>query len=284
MMSRLGLALLLTISIATSAHSKPLLLKPIPGRANVPLSLDATPPGKDLLPSPYALVPSTSFIMMQSKGGSILLGPIFGAMNTKATSNKLAKSSIGGYMGVDVVAIAANSLARLGVDGSQKADAYAIKPFAYIEQCGDDEMYRLALAYQVKAPGKKGWTGRYVIHLPTAIPFAQFNAPTPEQVAAFTTELTASAETLTTLLSREIRGEIPLEGREVQIGSLHFIGNKLGGMGIYTMAKDLYVNRAQLVEERDGNVVVRIAAVQSTYLFGTHVIQRSLVHKLDDMK
>jgi hypothetical protein len=40
--------------------------------------------------------------------------------------------------------------------------------------------------------GKKAWAGRYLAHLPTPIPFAQFTAPNPQQVVAFTAELTAS--------------------------------------------------------------------------------------------
>lgn len=160
--------------------------------------------------------------------------------------------------------------------------AYTIKPYAYVEQCGDDEMYRVALAYQVTGSGKKAWSGRYLVHLPTPIPFSRFTNPSPQQVAAFTAELTASADALTNLLSREMRGELPATGREVLFGSLYLTGTKIGGAGIYTMAKDISVDHAQVIEERDGNVVVRIPWRQSTSWYGTHLIQRRLVHTLRD--
>ena len=277
------LALLATLAVATSAYGKHDLPTPVPDGAHATFVIDPTPPGNDLLPEPYVLVPGTSYIMMQFKGGMILLGPILGGMNVKSKSKELAKASVGGYMGVDVVGIATMSLALIGIDGEPKPAAYTIKPYAYIEQCGDDEMYRVAIAYQVNAPGgRKAWAGRYLAHLPTPIPFAQFTAPNPQQVAAFTAELTASADALTNLLARELRGELPATGREVYFGSLYLTGTKIGGAGIYTMAKDLSVDHSQLIEERDGNVVVRIPWRTSTYWYGTHLIQRRLVHTLRD--
>jgi hypothetical protein len=278
------LALLLTVALANSAYGKHDLPTPIPDGAHASFVIDPTPPGSDLLPQPYVLVPGTSFIMMQFKGGNLLLGPLLGGLNVKHNSKELAKSSVGGYMGVDPVGISTMSLALIGIDSEPKPAAYTIKPYAYVEQCGDDEMYRVALAYQVNAPAgsKKAWAGRYLIHLPTPIPFAQFTAPGTQQVAAFTAELTASADALTNLLAREIRGELPATGREVFFGSLYLTGTKIGGAGIYTMAKDISVENSQLIDERDGNVVVRVPWRPSTYWFGTHLIQRRLVHTLRD--
>ena len=46
-------------------------------------------------------------------------------------------------------------------------------PFGFVQQCGDDEVYRVAIAYDVKAPGgKDAWHGRYVAHLANPIPYA----------------------------------------------------------------------------------------------------------------
>ena len=44
------------------------------------------------------------------------------------------------------------------------------------------------------------------------------------------------------------------------------------------------VPNAQLIEEKDGNVVVRTKAHPSTFIFGMHTMARSQVHKLEDEK
>ena len=66
-------------------------------------------------------------------------------------------------------------------------------PFGFVQQCGDGEVYGVAIAYDVKAPGgKDAWHGRYVTHLGNPIPCSQFGAPNDALVAAFTADLAAT--------------------------------------------------------------------------------------------
>jgi hypothetical protein len=257
---------------------------PIPGGTQAVVVIDTAPPDRSFTGPGLALVPGTSYVIMQTKGGSLLLGPIFGGLNVERKTKELAQKSMGGYLAVDAVAASSLSLALVGIDNQAKDGALSLKPYAYVQQCGDDQRYRVALAWQVTAPGKKGWVNRYVAHLPSAIPYEQFLQPNDAQVAAFSAEMTAAADSLAQLLARDMRGELPAEGRKVDFGSLHLIGNKLGGAGIYTLAKDMWVPNVQLIEERDGNVVARIAAHPTSFWFGTHVMQRRLVHTLRPSK
>jgi len=271
------------LAFSSAAFAKMQYTTPLPAGAHPPLVISSAPPDKKYAGMAMALVPGTSFIMIQTKGGSILLGPLLGAANIEAKTKALAKKSVGGYMGADIPAIASMSLALLGADAQPKPGAYTITPFAYVQQCGDDEMYRVALALDVIAPGDKDpWHGRYVAHLASPIPFAQFLQPNDAQLAAFNAELTAAADQAARLLERDMRGELPENGRVVKFGSLNIIGNKIGGIGIYTAAKDMWLNNVRLIEERDGNVVVRMKADPTTFPYGMHVMARSQVHKLED--
>jgi hypothetical protein len=72
----------------------------------------------------------------------------------------------------------------------------------------------------------------------------------------------------------------------VDFGTLHIIGNKLGGMGIYTMPEKLFFRDAQLIDETDTYVTVRLKGNMSGTLmagglaFGVHRIDKKLVHTL----
>jgi hypothetical protein len=267
---------------ATTAFAKAQYTTPPPAGAQTALVIESGPPDPKYAGPGIAMVPNTNFLIFQAKGGSILLGPIFGAMNVEAKSKKLAQGAVGGYLGVDLPAIAAKSLAAAGADAQPKAGGYTVKPFGFVQQCGDDEMYRVAIAYDVKAPGgKDAWHGRYMAYLADPIPYAHFHAPTDALVAAFVADLTAAADEATVLMQRDMRGELPETGREVKFGSFNLVCNKLGGMGIYTPASELFVTKVRLIEERDGMVVIRMRSPPTMMFYGLHTMARAKVHKLE---
>jgi hypothetical protein len=164
---------------------------------------------------------------------------------------------------------------------------YVIHPFAFVQRCYD-EKFRISLVFHVEsAVSTNGWVGRYTYHLPNAIPVSDFANPTDEQLKAFQDEMLKGAKVLTDLLQRDISGTLPSLGRVVSFGSLYIIGNKLGGMGIYTMPEEIYFKDVELIEETDTYVTVRIkkgnmhaTGVFGGMAFGIHRIDKNLVHTL----
>jgi hypothetical protein len=276
-----GLLACLLGALSGAASAKSNYVPPIPAGSQSSFVTDPSPLSPKYLYSGMAFVPETSFLISQSKGGSILLGPLLGGMRVKAKSAALGKEAAKGFLDVDLPGIAATSLAAVGLDAPAKDGAYTVKPFGFVQQCAEDQTYRVALAYDVKAPGKKAWHGRYVAHLSNAIPYAHFHEPTAEHIAAFTADLTAAADAATKLLQRDMRGEIAASGREVKLGSLNYICSPMGAMGMYTSAKDFAIGKVSLIEERDGNLVLRLGHEANSMLFGVHTMARSQVHKLD---
>jgi len=266
----------------TAAFARDQYATPLPAGAQATLVVEPGPPNPKYAGPGMALVPGTSFLIFQAKGGNIFLGAILGQMRVKAKSKDLANKSVAGYLEVDLPAIAATSLAAAGASAEAKDGAYTIKPFGFIQQCDEDEMYRVSIAYDVKGPGgKSAWHGRYVAHLTNPIPYAHFHAPTDALIAEFAADLTRAADMATQLLQRDMRGEVPVTGRDVKVGSLNFICNKMGAMGMYTSAKEFQLGKTRVLEERDGNIVLSMGYNPNMMLYGLHTMARSQVHKLD---
>lgn len=268
-------------AVSAAASAKPNYVPPIPAGAQATFVIDSGPINKKYVYSGMALVPGDQFLILQTKGGSILLGPILGSMRTKAKSKELGEKVAKGSLDVDLPAIATTSLAAVGVKTEPSEGAYSIKPFGFVQQCEEDKTYRVAMVLDVKAPGKKGWHGRYVAHLTNAIPYAQFHEPTAEHLAAFTADLAAAADSATQLLQRDMRGDIPTKGREVKVGSLNYWCSPMGAMGMSSSAKELTFRNFRVIEERDGNIVFRAGNEVNSMYFGVHIMPRSHVHKIE---
>ncbi|HEY3852339.1 MAG TPA: hypothetical protein VGL87_15290 [Steroidobacteraceae bacterium] len=260
---------------------------PFPGGENAAIVIDGALPASDMLPEQSVAVPASDFVMLQSKGGSLLLGPILSSLNVRATTKKLAQQSSGQYLSTDIAALAVQSLQRIGIGMGPKEGAYILRPFAFIQEC-DDGNFRVALAYHVEGPEKKNhWVGRYTYHLPTPIPIAGFSDPSLEQVAHFVGEIATGVQILTELLERDRRGDLPGTGKKVKFGSLNLIGNKVGGLGIYTPPEKRFFP-AVLIEDTDQYVTVRIAtnphspALFGGQAFGVQRMDRKLVHTLTE--
>jgi hypothetical protein len=234
--------------------------------------VDLSPLDKKSAPQVTAVVPGTNFIVIQSQGGSILLGPLLSVASIKAKATSLAKSANGGYFGVNVGTIAQQALAKLDLPDVPSAPAYTIKPVAFVQQCPLDKKYRAAFAFQVTSPGgKKGWMGRYIAHLALAIPYAGFMNPTAEEIASFTEMMTDAAIRAATLMARDLRGELSASGHLVGVSSLHFYGNYYGSRD----KRILYTS--QLIDDKNGRLVVRMPTVRQSWLYGVNEIDRSLI-------
>ena len=278
-------ALLTLIALPTLIDAHSFDSVPIPGGGHAPIVVDRSLPDGDMLPEQSAHVPNTNFVMLQSKGGSVLLGPLFGGLNIGATSKKLAQQTSGQFLSTDVSGIAIHSLLRLGVGTEPREGAYVLHPFAFIQQC-DDGNFRFALSYHVEGPEKKSpWVGRYTYHLPTPVPISGFADASMDQVAHFVGEMTAGADALTGLMERDMQGLIPVLGKKVKFSSLSLICSKMGGMGIYNPPEKLFV-RGTVVEDANQQVIVRfksnphITVLFGGEAFGMQLFEQELIHQM----
>lgn len=244
---------------------------PIPAGARS-FVVDLSPLDKKSAPQVTAVVPGTNFIVIQTEGGSILLGPLLSVAAIKAQATSLAKSANGGYFGVDVGTVAQQALAKLDLPDAPSAPVYTVKPIAFIQQCPLDKKYRAAFAFQVTGPGgKKAWMGRYIAHLGLAVPYDSFTKPTAEEIASFTEMMSDAAIRAAALLARDLRGELSASGRMVGVSSLHFFGNHYGSRD----RRILYTS--QLIDDKDGRLIVRTPVVRQSWLYGANDIDRSLI-------
>jgi len=258
--------------------------------ATTAVSPSASLPSSDLLPEQSAVAPETKYIFVQSGGGSILLGPIFGSMNIAANTREMAEKYKNSIIGIDPMPIALEAMKIAGINNYNKEAKFSAKNFVFVQHCYD-ERFRISLVFHVDGAGEfSEWVGRYTYHLPTSYPVAQFDSLTKEEIENYRTELSKGAAILTSLMQQDLAGNLPATGKAIKFGSLDIMGSKLGGMGIYTMPEELFFENAQLIEETDSYVTVRLSGNMHMtgafggMAFGVHRIDKKLVHTLKPMK
>ena len=102
-----------------------------------------------------------------------------------------------------------------------KADnaPYKLYPYVVIQQ-GYDDVYRASLVYHVEGPN---WVGRYLYHLPTTYPKAQFANTPPSEIKSLQQDLSAGTDELLSLLKRDDVGELAAHGKKAQIGQFIYL-------------------------------------------------------------
>lgn len=257
--------------------NKPIVLEQNTNKINV---VEALPP---ILPTQSAVIPDSQYVMIQSKGGSIFLGPILSSINISANTKALANKYKGKYVGVSPFAAAMSSIEKHDMFS---ADANLnLKPFVFVQEC-DDEKFRLSLVYHMS---NKNWVGRYIYHLPTPYSKEEFATPTKAGLNNYESELEQGAHTLVKLVQKDMAGKLAASGKKVDIGSLYLLGNKVGGLGIYTMPEELHLPNTDLVYEAEDHVVVRLNGDMNAsgafggLLFGTHYFAKDQLHTYKEM-
>lgn len=258
--------------------------KPVPG---VPASVTVSEalPDSASLPQQSAVAPDTKYVVIQSAGGSVFLGPILGSMNISGKTREMAARYRGSVFAIDPTPVASMAVKKAGVPDAGQRSAYVLKPFVFVQHC-DDGRFRLSLVFHVQSnAGATPWVERYIYDLPTSYDASRFGALGAADIASYQGELSEGAAILTSLMQRDLAGQLPKTGKAVSYGSLYIIGNKLGGMGIYTKPEDLHF-KGQLIEETDTYVTVRLdghmhnTGVGGGLAFGVHRSNRNLVHTL----
>lgn len=248
--------------------------------AQITVATSADMPTSDQLPQQSATAPGTKYVVIQAAGGSLLLGPLLGALNVAANTRAMADKYKDSLLAIDPTPLAASAIAEVGIGTAAAKPTFVVKPFVVVQHCYDDR-FRLSLVFHVEDAGTADrWIGRYTYHLPTSYPASRFGQLGERDTANYRSELASASAVLANLMKRDLAGELPATGKKVKFGSLHIMGNKLGAAGIYTMPQELHIPDAELIEETRDHVTLRLRGAVGGMAFGVHRIDRRLIHTL----
>lgn len=232
----------------------------------------------DALPDNAKPFPHAAFVLLAADSAVGLLVPlpfISGAVSG-AMDARTAAAAEAHYEGIDPRRIVERALRGSPVL-TPAAQGAALQAFAFVQECVD-ERYRLALVAHVT---NGGWSGRYLVHLPTAWPLADYRNPSPAVLAGLRRELDEGAVALRALLERAARGELAPSGTRADLGSLNLVGSKVGGLVSPTL---LLARDVDLIEEGPDHVIFRSAGKPTEassaggLFFGVHRLRKDQLH------
>jgi hypothetical protein len=230
------------------------------------------------LPDKAVAVPHAQFVLVPNENAAGLLVPVpfVAEAITGVFDRNVAEGLEQRY-----ASIAPYRLALAAMQGSPlfrpAGGALTLKPFVFITECVDDR-YRIASVFQLEG---SGWIGRYTVHLPTTYPLDAFKQPSAATLATLQTELTEAAAQLRGLVERGARGELGPSAVRAEVGSLHLVGGRSGGLLSPTMVR---ARNAEVLEETADRVIVRLpgfmgmAGTSGGLFFGVHVLRKDQLH------
>lgn len=264
-------ALLLSACVAPPA-SVPLRAEAAAQGISVSRSLPSVLPGKSV---PF---PHSQFVLIPSESAVGLLVPIpfvSGAIES-AMDRNTAEAFESRYASIGPFKLAAAEMEKSPLYRAS-GGGLVLQPFVFMTECVDDQ-YRLALVFQVH---QGDWVGRYMYHLPSTYPIADFRSPTDSLLSTLQVELTDGTRILRQLIERAARGDLRPTGTQAEIGSLHLVGGKAAGLvsPMIVISKD-----AEVLQESHDTVVVRMAGDMSNpgtsggLFFGVHYFRKDQLH------
>jgi hypothetical protein len=268
-----SMALLLS-ACAAPRKSTPLRPEAMNGGVTVVRSLPKPLPGKS------SAFPNSQFVLIGTESALKLLNPLpvpfVDDVIESSIHHRTAESIESTLTSIDPYRLTLATFQSSPMFGTGDAKL-KLNPFVVIQECSDDR-FRLALVYHLEGPN---WVGRYFYHLPTAYPIDRFSAPTPDLLEQLSGELRAGAGTLRGLMERDARADLRSTGAKVDIGSLHFVGGRVGGLLSPTLIKmkgaDLLQDDGQIVVIRaDGDM--KMSVDKGGLNFGVHHIRKDQLH------
>lgn len=238
----------------------------------------------DVLPEKAVPLPDSSFVLVPAESAAGLLSPvpfvaeaILGSFDRSAAAADGARlRAVHPFAAVQAAMQGSTLLAPPGTT----APGLTMRPFVFLQECFDDR-YRLALVAHVSGGD---WVGRYVIHLPTAYPKAQFEAGGPALTAALSADLAAAAVQLRQLVERAARGELKSTGVRAAVGSFNLVGVRPAGL----MSPSLIVARnGEVIEDTPERLLIRLpgdmsmAASAGGLFFGVHLLRKDQIHRFE---
>ena len=265
------------------SKSVPLSSAQIPSKT---FRLSETLPDSQNLPGQSSMIEGTRYVVIQTKGGSLFLGPILGSLNIASKTKALAERLKGTFISIDPHAIAAGASKAKSVLAPNPGEAgIEIKPFVFLQSCYD-EKYRLSLVFHLEevSTKKDKWIGRFTYHLPITLNEEQLSNPSPEMLEAYSREMNEGANRLYELIEKDLQGKLASEDKPLKVGALHLVGSKMA----WQAPEKLSFPNCFLLEEREDAIVFRRqkALLDGTVLFGgltfgVHFIKRNLVHTFE---
>ena len=226
------------------------------------------------LPSDAHIIPDTHFAVVFAEHAATLLVPIpfVGEAVEDSVNNSKSKAYRDHYLGLDVVGFARDAMANSPLY-SESEGAMEIHPVAYVQECIDDK-FRISLAIHIESPD---WTGRYLYHVPTAIPAEDISNPSEQELSQIKNEFKVGFNKLVELIERDANGQLQPTGQKVDFGSLYIYGSRLGGLVSPTV---MHLADGELIEEGQDYVIFRhsgdmsVAGNAGALLFGVHYFMK----------
>ena len=238
-------------------------------------ALPATLPeeSKRLASSQLVLVPT------ESAAGMVVPLPFVSELIESGYHAYEASSFAAKYASLDVF-----ELVRQAMAGSPVLKAgvgkFPLFPVVYLVHC-DDAVYRVALSGRIEGGA---WTGRYTVHLPTALPERELAAGAAATIATLKSELNDAAIVLRQMLERDAAGTLGAGQYRADIGSMHLNCGKLAGL----LSPSLLLARgAEILEDGQDHLIVRIAGDLSQpgpaggLMYGVHYLRKEQIHTLN---
>ncbi len=247
-----------------------------PGSLGAGIRLQRSLPG--VLPGGAQPLPGRQLVLLpaESAAGMLVPVPFLSGAIAGAMDRSEAAAEAEQLAGIDP-----HELAQKAWQGSallsDAGEAHLLQAFAFLQACVDDR-YRVALVHQLS---RGDWMGRYTVHLRTSYDSETFHRVTPALRQTLQAELREGSAVLRGLVERAARGELRGGKRRVDIGSLHLVGHRVGGL----VAPTVVVARgAELIEEDDEKVLVRIdgdpskPASAGGLFYGVHRLRKDQLH------
>lgn len=217
----------------------------------------------------------TNYYISQTRGGSLFLGPIVGAMNIRSETAAMSEKAQGSYVEISIQQHLQDSLEEHNILVDNNS-VIALKPFFILQRSVYDD-YRLSLYTQAKQINGE-WTGQYAYHMQMTIPLDKIGNATPEEIEAFKTSLKKATDGLAKLIADDMSGKIEINGPQYDVGSLNLHADRIGATGIYTQPEELYIRGAIFVGMEQDNKLIRFKGRLGFSNFGLHSFEPGLIH------
>ncbi|HSX50433.1 MAG TPA: hypothetical protein VLF09_05725 [Cellvibrio sp.] len=230
------------------------------------------------LPGGVSPVPGVPYVFILPDSAATLLVPV--PFIGEAVVGQLHQSTTNTYKNkftsADPYYYAFDSLQKTPFYKPNNAP-YKLYPYVVIQE-GFDNVYRASLVYHIEGPN---WVGRYLYHLPTTYPKSQFAKTPPSEIKSLQQDLSAGADKLSELLTRDDEGDLVAHGKKAKLGSLFLVSGKIAGL----VSPDVlaYPN-IDIIEESSDHVIARIAGDIKTdgqsggMMFGIHYFHKNQLH------